>query len=627
VRLRSIGILIGALTLVPAGAAHADPVTDPAPSTGPSTAALDAITLPTGDLVLPMPDGRLDVRPGPGREGVGFTSPTAPDGSGDRLLVPTDVIDRIGAGGVDPALYNIDAILRGDAAGSSAFAPLADDAQPVTVAFQTPAGGIAQSMQVNVQNQVTGKVYYLRAQGDGTATGLVPVGDYTALAYQQTRPSADAAGFVSLTYHRFSVTDAPVAWTVTAGELEELTFSVDRKDAVFRNAEFKLQANMPGISTGMSYTTILEGDWHFYSTPVEAEGLLFAVRPTLTGPADEGGQTAYSYQLVHTATGEIPADLSWRDRDRDLAKRVADYQAQGYKIDLRRSSYGRVDSGHNSAFVVPELAVRTPQVRTEYYTASPEVEWFHTAQFNAAYPADYIVRYGGHYRAGSAKDTWFGAPLGPGLVPAQHAFSLIRSGDQLTGITPMFAGPDAAEVGWGLVGVSGTTTLSRDGLEISRRDSRLESQNYYLPAGDSGTYTLDVDVTRDVPWTDLGTHATASWTFDSASTAGREAVNLSTVSLDATGVENGYARRWLPQVVTLTSHRQGADAKTTSMTMDVSYDDGVTWKKVPVLRHGGEAVGLLVHPAGATFVSVRLTSTDSIGGSFTATTIRSFGLK
>ncbi|GIG66401.1 hypothetical protein [Phytomonospora endophytica] len=621
-RLRSIGILVGVLTLIPAGTAYADPPAAPTTIT-----PTDTVTLPTGDVVLPLPDGRFDVRPGPGREGVTFTSPTAPDGSGDRLLVPADVLDQLGSGGLDPALFNVDAILRGETAGTSSFAPLAGDAQAVTVAFETPSGAITKQKQVNLQDQVTGKVFYLRDQGDGTVAGLVPPGEYSALAYQQTQPSAGTAGFASLTYHRLTVADAPTGFTVEGNDLEELTFTVDRKDAVAHSAEFKLQANLPGIDTGMSYTTILEGDWRIYSTPAEAEGLLFAIRPTLTGPEDEGGQTAYGYHLAYTATGEIPADLSWRVRDRGLAKRVVDYQAQGYKIDFRRNSYGRVDSGHDSAFVVPEFAVRTPQVRTEYYTASPEVEWFHTAQFNAEYPADYIVHYGGHYKTGSARDTWFGAPVGPGLVHERYAFSLNRSGDQLSGITPMFTGPDAAEAGWGLVGVTGVTTLSRDGVEIARKDSRLESQNYYLPAGDSGTYTLAVDATRDVPWTALGTRATATWTFDSASTAEREAVNLSTVSLDASGVENGYARRWVPQVVTLDAHRQGAAAKTTSMTMEVSYDDGVTWKKVSLLRHGDQALGLLVHPAGATFVSVRLSSTDSIGGSFAATTIRSFGLK
>ncbi|HEY1176841.1 MAG TPA: hypothetical protein VGF17_11835 [Phytomonospora sp.] len=621
-RLRSIGILVGVLTLIPAGTAHADP-----PAAPTAIVPSDAITLPTGDVVLPLPDGRFDVRPGPGREDVAFTSPSAPDGSGDRLLVPADVLDQVGSGGLDPALFNVDAILRGESAGTSSFAPLADDAQLVTVAFETPSGAASERRQVNLQNQETGKVFYLRDQGDGTAAGLVPPGEYTGLAYQQTQPSAESAGFASLTYHRLTVAGAPTGFTVAAGDLEELVFDVDRADAELHSAEFKLQANLPGVATGMSYTTIVEGDWHLYSTPAEAEGLLFAIRPTLSGPEDEGAQTAYSYHLAYAATGEIPADLSWRVRDRVLAKRTVDYQAQGYKIDFRRDSYGRIDSAHDSAFVVPEFAVRTPQVRTEYYTASPEVEWFHTAQFNAEYPADYIVRYGGHYKAGSGRDSWFGAPVGPGLVPERYAFSLNRSGDQLSGVTPMFTGPDAVEAGWGTVGVTGVTTLSRDGVEIARRDSRLESQNYYLPAGDEGTYTLAVDAFRDVPWTDLGTRATAAWTFDSATTADREAVNLSTVTLDASGVDDGYARRWLPQVVTLTANRQGAEAKTTSMTMEVSYDDGVTWKKVPVLRHGDEGLGLLVHPAGAKFVSVRLSSTDSIGGSFTATTIRSFGLK
>ncbi|MEV0645260.1 hypothetical protein AB0I28_08340 [Phytomonospora sp. NPDC050363] len=603
------------------GAAHADP-----PAAPETTTATDAVTLPTGDRVLPLPDGRLSVDPGPGREGITFTSPSAPDGSADRLLIPADVLDQIGAGAVDPSLYNVDAILRGDAVGANTFATT-ENAQQVTVRFATPSGALAEQMQVNLQNQETGEVFYLRAQGDGTAAGLVPPGEYAGLAYQQTKPQPGAAGFVSLTYHRLTVAGEPTGFSVEAADLTELTFTVDRADARLHSAEFKLQTTLPGGVFGMSFTTILEGDWRIHSTPVEAEGLLFAIRPTLTGPPTVDTQTAYSYHLVHSSDNGVPADLTWRERDSKLAKRVSDYQTHGYKIDLRRDSYGRVASGYDSAFIVPTFDVRTPALRTEYYTASPSVEWFHGADFGEQYPPDYIVRYGGHYKAGSAKVTWFGAPVGPGLVPARYAFSLNRDGDQLSGITPMFTGPDANEVGWGTIGVTGTTTLSRDGVELARRSSRLESQNYYLPAGDSGTYTLSVDAAREVAWTDLGTRSSATWTFGSASTADREAVNLSTVSLDATGVDDGYARRWLPQVVTLEALRQGAAAKTTSMTFEVSYDEGATWKSVPLLRHGGEAVALLVHPSGAQYVSVRLSSTDSLGGAFSSTTIRSYGLR
>ena len=69
------------------------------------------------------------------------------------------------------------------------------------------------------------------------------------------------------------------------------------------------------------------------------------------------------------------------------------------------------------------------------------------------------------------------------------------------------------------------------------------------------------------------------------------------------------------------------DAGITSLTVQVSYDDGDTWQAAAVHRRDGQWLAGLRHPAGATFVSLRATATDSEGNTVDQTIIRGYRLK
>lgn len=63
------------------------------------------------------------------------------------------------------------------------------------------------------------------------------------------------------------------------------------------------------------------------------------------------------------------------------------------------------------------------------------------------------------------------------------------------------------------------------------------------------------------------------------------------------------------------------------MSVRVSYDDGGTWQTVPVRRVDGQWLAVLRHPAGAGFVSLRATATDSAGNTVDQTIIRGYRLR
>lgn len=103
------GLLAAAIP--PATAALGSPVTTP--PTGSRTTAPQIVTLVTGDTVslTAGPDGRnaVDVRHGKGREAATFLSS---EKNGEVSVVPADAIPLIQAGRLDPALFNVSALIK-----------------------------------------------------------------------------------------------------------------------------------------------------------------------------------------------------------------------------------------------------------------------------------------------------------------------------------------------------------------------------------------------------------------------------------------------------------------------------------------------------------------------------------
>jgi hypothetical protein len=61
-----------------------------------------------------------------------------------------------------------------------------------------------------------------------------------------------------------------------------------------------------------------------------------------------------------------------------------------------------------------------------------------------------------------------------------------------------------------------------------------------------------------------------------------------------------------------------------SLTVEVSFDDGVSWQAVPVVRLGQQAFAAIHHPARPGFVSLRARSSDTDGNTVDQTVIRAY---
>jgi hypothetical protein len=127
----------------------------------------------------------------------------------------------------------------------------------------------------------------------------------------------------------------------------------------------------------------------------------------------------------------------------------------------------------------------------------------------------------------------------------------------------------------------------------------------------------------------LGTAVSGVWTFGSAHTAGVERLPLSTVQfsprLDAANSAPGGRLFDIP----LTVGRQPGSAAgaVRSLRVEVSFDDGHTWRPARVRGSGDHRIATVLNPRGAGFASLRATAADTKGNTVTQTVIRAYAVR
>lgn len=118
------------------------------------------------------------------------------------------------------------------------------------------------------------------------------------------------------------------------------------------------------------------------------------------------------------------------------------------------------------------------------------------------------------------------------------------------------------------------------------------------------------------PLFSLSTLVTASWTFRSAHVPGSDAQLLSLPTLRFVPELDGDGRpsssvMVLPAVVERPPG--AATPRITDVNVEVSFDDGARWSRVPGALIGDRWFGIVVNPAGAEFASLRGTARDALG--------------
>jgi subtilisin family serine protease len=477
----------------------------------------------------------------------------------------------------------------------------------------------------------TGAAFGVRPfRADGTAVVRVPKGRYDLNAFDvsgdpsgQTRPAA-----VTLLSRPGQPVTRDVAFTLDARAGKPLRAAVDRPDARPQGGELGLVSGNPAGSRTSTLAWTVQPGTELYavgSGPTVTDhtyALYFRATLAARPPgADPGG---YVYQLALLERGRVPADPVFRVRDRDLAVVDTRYHTQGKPADglrLDDVTFGFPGADSGTYQLLPQAL---PSRRTEYYT--PGVAWQHLV---AVYPTpltdaenNYSYR---TYRAGPQSSGWNRAPVGPAFGAPADGWGVLRAGNQLTYAIPLVSGSDPEQYTAPPGGLTGTATLSRDGVVLGTTANPAFGA-FTIPDG-AGTYTLRSVATRSVPWSVVGTGVDVTWTFrEPGAAAPVKPLPLLVVRAAGAVDEQSRAPAGKPFVLALTAQRQpgAGEFRLAELRVETSADDGTTWRSVPAVRLGNGGLAVVPNPPGEGFVSLRITARDAQGNALTQTVLRAY---
>ncbi|GLZ76656.1 serine protease [Actinorhabdospora filicis] len=502
-----------------------------------------------------------------------------------------------------------------------AGAYLEPEMHDIVIAPKARTGSTVDVFGAAVLNLDTGASHWITTiDAQGKARAHVPLGRYQVIGNIGSNGAA-----ASLTSFASALTvgsaDVNLNWDANQGVRRSYALA-DRTDEVRQSIDAETTASsLDGSSSVQFGGTAVGSAQTIYTVPTTvqpAAGFWYSERVTLIKSGTPNNTTSpYRYNLYGETSGRLPDTVSVNARDADLAVETGVYQSQGKTAPATRLDYA-LAPGAGFAVAAFGQYNGVPSTVREYFQATTGWQWQSDLVFGTANSYETQSRSLTRPIA-STTYQWNRAP-----IQAAGA-TVIRRGDQMTVIAPMFSGPDQVTDTFTNTGITGTSVLLMGGTELYR-DPTACASDYELPPGLSGRFVYRCTETRPAAWTTLGTSATGEWSFDSATTASETIQQLTTVHVAATGVENGAAKVGVRQDVTLDVVRATGSPEVKKFKYEVSYDGGTTWIWVTVSRVGDHGTASLVHPAGSTSVSTRITVTDTANNTAIMTVIRSYNL-
>ncbi|MEU0375239.1 S8 family serine peptidase [Streptomyces sp. NPDC006283] len=342
---------------------------------------------------------------------------------------------------------------------------------------------------------------------------------------------------------------------------------------------------------------------------------------------------SYTYDLSQGHPGAIPdRDLTYRPGKRELA--VLDTKFHAAKpVDGGEFRYSITDT-FPVGFGFQER-IRFPAERTDYVSTGPGQLWHESMSSG---PGALEQRSGlVDYKGGTRPElNWFKPVLHPWLGTGL-GWGQQRSGNDLQFNTPGWGdqGPDHTGFGdvWSDDSMTQFTEVYVDGVRVDRKMS-------------SGAYARNVksteqefkvvtDTTLDPERWRLATKGHAEWTFRSKETPADRWTFLPLLNLgfdvdtDLRGDVRGGKRLDLG---IFSEYVEGAPdtGKITGGTLEVSFDDGKTWKKLGLDGVRGKPAaweGSVTVPKDAEYISLRASAADDRGGSVKQEIIRAVGVR
>ncbi|GAB3891594.1 hypothetical protein GCM10029964_065020 [Kibdelosporangium lantanae] len=310
--------------------------------------------------------------------------------------------------------------------------------------------------------------------------------------------------------------------TLDANAAKPARALVDRPNARLQTGEIGVYSATKSGDHGVSLSYVSGPGKDLYALPTSQAGdhiYAYDFRATLGPVAPDQGAGDFVYQLAFLEHGRIPADPTYRVRDRDLATVDTTYHGQGAPGIALRADYATFPLPAGIGLYPVTYQYPVPVKRTEYYTANPDVAWEHLFGVTTLESTDaesHISRR--TYKPGTYTAGWARAPLGPAFGENQDGFGVLRSGTTMQVVLSVLSGNDPNQVTVPPGGLTGTTTLTRNGTEVGTFPAPGFAV-FQVPDG-PGAYSMHVTADRKVPWSVVGTHAEVDWTFQDTAPSG-----------------------------------------------------------------------------------------------------------
>jgi subtilisin family serine protease len=333
----------------------------------------------------------------------------------------------------------------------------------------------------------------------------------------------------------------------------------------------------------------------------------------------------YLYDVFHVERDRIPEQVVHRVTRRNTVQIASRYGENGGFGWAKEQRFGW-RPWQTFSWNDTQRFVATPMERDEWVSAGDSV-WQHRVHHYYTWEdtrplAGGMAEASRTYKPDTRRtENWFTTVVRPAAVPGIPSQ---RTADTLALRVPAFV--DATP---------GHFQLADWGDEVSARLWRGSELIAELPdavrdvptvAADAA-YRLEVTTGRSDPEWQWATRTETAWEFRSARPAnGARALPLLQVDYHSPADLSGRVSGRKPHVLGLALWHQDGLPKPRNPTvrLEVSFDEGATWRVAPVSRHGKGYRATI--PAGTGSVSLRVRAADGGGSTVTQTVIRAYGL-
>ncbi|OLF06044.1 hypothetical protein BLA60_33945 [Actinophytocola xinjiangensis] len=453
----------------------------------------------------------------------------------------------------------------------------------------------------------------------GTVVARLPKGEYYFDGWVQLALSEQRWATTDFAEPHI-VVDGPAEYTFDARDGVTPTFTLDDPDAAPGSAMLSYLMPTQWGETGSAWYLPNFEDMGTRPSRSSADGFTFFAEAQLAEPdgnADSPGFHAspYLYHVRESAEGAVPADLAYRVTNKELATVRSTYAvATPDRIGVREGF----------------LTMPLPYTLTEYFT--PDTEWgsdFTEASEWPEYPSTglnaYTVGPESFSLGRTTEKRWNTGVFGPGMAlsPYEPGGGFLRDGDTLFVAVDLHGDRELGRSGYHGQGVGGTE-LVRDGEVIASTDfpGFIDATLDKEPA----TYTVRTTSTQPGR---LSTQVDAEWTFTSSHVEPWEPIGalVTRFAPDLDQANTAPAGRKFRIPVHVQRNGVESPGRVDTPSVEVSYDDGTTWRPATVRRSGSGWTAEVTHPRDAEFVSLRSSVADRDGNSVKQTIIHAYALR